>query len=395
MWLMKTHLLPAIIAVAAFISGFPQGLDYRKVHANATVVDTHNDIVQRMMAGEDISVRTRHGQSDIPRFRAGGVAAEVFSIWVPPEKRTPGYFTQAGEQISCVRKFAADYPDQVGIALSARDIESLHTKGKIAIMMGMEGGHPVGSDTSRLRYFYDRGIRYLTLTWNNSTSWATSARDEEDPALRHRGLTPLGRIMIRKMNEIGLIIDVSHAGDQTLADVLAVTKRPVIASHSSVWTLCHNRRNLKDDQIRAIARTGGLICINFGPWFIDSTFAGKERKMRDDAKGMIDSLRALYGSMGFEGEQLIAEKLASRYRPIRPPLKNLIDHIDYAVRLVGADHVGIGSDFDGISVTPLDMDDVTYLPGITRELLNRGYSEENIRKILGGNFLRVLRENGN
>jgi membrane dipeptidase len=382
------------IIIAAFGLGLHQGLDPQKIHANAIVIDTHNDVVQRMLAGENIAQRTAHGHSDLPRFREGGVDAEVFSIWVPPEKKRPSWFHQAEEQISCVKNFISANPRNTGLALTSADIESLAAKGKFAVILGMEGGHPVGNDTSRIRTFYNQGVRYLSLTWNNSTDWATSAKDETENGTRlsHKGLTSLGKLMIRKMNEIGMIIDVSHSGDSTLADVLSISTRPIIASHSSVWKLCHNRRNLKDDQIRGIARSGGAVFINFGPWFIDSGFAGREKRMKLDAKKTVDSLNRIYRSRGIIGEELTAEALASRYLPIRPSLKSLVDHIDYVARLVGADHVGIGSDFDGIPVTPLGMDDVSCFPNITKELVARGYSESDIRKILGGNFLMILRE---
>jgi membrane dipeptidase len=382
------------LSFAAFGFALQQGLESRKIHSDAIVIDTHNDVVQRMMAGEDISRRTLHGHSDLPRFREGGVDAEVFSIWVPPEKTRPSWFRQAEDQIACVKNFVSANSGSVGLALTAADIESLAGKGKFAVILGMEGGHPVGNDTSRIRTFFNQGVRYISLTWNNSTDWATSAKDESDVRgkLHRKGLTTLGKTIIRKMNEIGMIVDVSHSGNQTLADVLAVSTKPVIASHSSVWNLCPNRRNLKDEQIKAIAKTGGAVFINFGPWFIDKGFAGREKRMRREAKLTVDSLNRIYQSRGIIGEELTAEALASRYRPIRPTLKSLIDHIDYVARLVGADHVGIGSDFDGIPVTPLGMDDVSCFPNITRELVARGYPENDIRKILGGNFLRIMRE---
>jgi membrane dipeptidase len=350
-----------------------------------------------MLEGEDISVRTQHGHSDLPRFREGGLDVEIFSIWVPPARMSHPYFDQANEQIDSIESFVRRNPSQVGMARSAEDVKRLLADGKFIAMLGMEGGHPIGNDLRKLEHFHNRGVRYMTLTWNNSTDWATSARDENDPSakLEHKGLTEFGRKLVRRMNELGMMVDVSHVGEQTFWDVMKVTQKPVIASHSSAWALCHHWRNLKDDQLRAISQNGGVVFINFAPWFIDSTFAAKESAMRKRNRERIDSYRSAAKKEGFLADVAVAEFLKDEYLPIRPPLKVLIDHFDYVARLIGVDHVGIGSDFDGISVAPLEMDDVTYLPNITRELLRRGYSERDIKKILGGNFLRVLRENSN
>ncbi len=386
---------PLLLAGLVFFLGFIQGIDYRALHFQAIVVDTHNDVAQRMLAGEDISRQTLHGQSDLPRFLQGGLDIEVFSIWVPPGKGGRPYADQADEQIDSVESFVERNSARVGLARSAGEAERMVRDGKFVAMLGLEGGHPLGNSLEKLDHFYKRGVRYMTLTWNNSTSWATSARDESDSARRRpAGLTSFGRKVIGHMNRLGMLVDVSHVGERTFWDVMKVTRKPVIASHSSAWALCRHYRNLKDDQLKAIARNGGIVCVNFAPWFIDSTFAGRERLMREREKKKIDSLSAALKDKGeFLKNELIAESLRDAYARIRPPLDRLIDHFDYIARLIGADHVGIGSDFDGITVTPLDMDDVSYLPNITRELLKRGYSPEDVRKMLGENFLRVLREN--
>ena len=394
--MLRRFLVLSVLLLLICLSSFAQN-DYRKIHFDAIVVDTHNDVVQRMLEGEDISVRTQHGHSDLPRFREGGLDVETFSIWVPPAKTSRPYFDQANDQIDSIESFVRRNPSQVGMAQSVEDIERLLAEGKFVTMLGMEGGHPIGNNLRKLEHFYSRGVRYLTLTWNNSTDWATSARDENDPLaeLKHTGLTEFGCEIVRKMNELGMMVDVSHVGEQTFWDVMKVTGKPVIASHSSAWALCHHWRNLKDDQLKAIAQNGGVVFINFAPWFIDSTFAARESAMRKRNRERIDSCRATVKSEGFLADVAVAEFLKDEYLPIRPPLKMLIDHFDYVARLIGVDHVGIGSDFDGISVAPLEMDDVTYLPNITRELLRRGYSVPEIKKILGGNFLRVLRANSN
>lgn len=369
-------------------------VDYRKVHFDAIVVDTHNDVVQRILAGEDISKRTRHGHSDLPRFRKGGLDVEVFSIWVPPEKTSRSYFDQADEQIDSIESFVRRNPAQAGLATKADEAEKLVKEGKFVAMMGMEGGHPIGNDLQKLEHFYSRGIRYLTLTWNNSTDWATSAKDESDPLakLPHKGLTDFGKGVVRRMNELGMMVDVSHVGEQTFWDVIGTTTKPIIASHSSAWEIVHHRRNLKDDQLRAIAKNGGVVFINFGPWFIDSTYSAKEEALNKRYKGRIDAIERTIKGDDFIKRQYTTEQLKKEFEPIRPTLKTLIDHFDYVAKLIGVDHVGIGSDFDGIPITPRGMDDVSYLPNITRELLKRGYSEVDVRKMLGGNFFRVLLE---
>jgi membrane dipeptidase len=394
--MMMSKRLPALLALflSILLTSFGQ-VDYKKLHFDAVVVDAHNDVVQRVLDGEDISIRTYHGHSDLPRFEEGGLDVQVFSIWVPPEKTSRPYYDQANEQIDSIESFVKRNPSQVGMARSAVEVEKLVADGKFVAMLGMEGGHPIENDLRKLEHFYRRGVRYLTLTWNNSTDWASSAHDETDPSarLKHKGLTDFGRQVIKKMNELGMMVDVSHVGEQTFWDVMKVTQKPVIASHSSAWALCHHWRNLKDDQLKAIAANGGVVFINFAPWFIDSTFAAKESSMRRRNKARIDSYRAASKGGGFLTDVAIADSLKHEYLPIRPPLKVLIDHFDYVARLIGVDHVGIGSDFDGISVTPLEMDDVTCLPNITRELLKRGYSTSDVKKILGENFLRVLRAN--
>jgi membrane dipeptidase len=370
-------------------------VDFRVLHREALVVDAHNDAVQRILSGEDLSSHTSHGQSDLPRFQEGGVDVQVFSVWVPPDRKARPYYEQANEQIDSIESLVHRNPARVGFATSVQDIEKLVGEKKFVAMLGMEGGHPIGNLLSRLDHFYRRGVRYMTLTWNNSTDWASSARDESDTSrqLSFKGLTDFGKRVVQRMNTLGMIVDVSHVGEQTFWDVMEVTRKPVIASHSSAWALCHHWRNLKDDQLKAIAKNGGVVFVNFAPWFIDSTFAAKERKMRDRNKARIDSLRATLKAEGHVREQLIGEYLRDEYRSIRPPLHLLIDHFDYIAKLIGVDHVGIGSDFDGITVTPLEMDDVSYLPNITRELLERGYTPTDIRKILGGNFMRVLQAN--
>jgi membrane dipeptidase len=317
----------------------------------------------------------------------------MFSIWVPPERTTRSYYDQANEQIDSIESLARRNPSAMGIAKSTTDIKRLVGEGKFCAMYGMEGGHPIDSSLKKLEYFYKRGVRYMTLTWNNSSGWATSASDETNPdvKLAHRGLTDLGKKIVRKMNDLGMMVDVSHVGEQTFWDVIKTTRKPIIASHSSAWALCHHRRNLKDDQLKAIQKNGGVVFINFNPGFIDSTYSKKEEEMLAANKALVDSLGKMVQGDAFIKEQYTAEMMMDKYDPIRPAFSTLMDHFDYVAKLIGVDHVGIGSDFDGIRVTPKNMDDVTYYPEITKELLKRGYSEKDVKKILGGNFMRVLK----
>lgn len=366
----------------------------RKVHFDAIVADTHNDVVQRVLNGEDLSRRTISGHSDLPRFIDGGVDIQIFSIWVPPDKKDKSYFDQANEQIDSIYSLAHRNSSIMGIARNESEVRNLLGQNKFVAMFGLEGGHPFGDDLTKLDFFQNRGVRYITLTWNNSTSWASSAYDEavQPEKLKHKGLTKFGEKIVQRLSELGIIVDVSHVGEKTFWDLVRVTTKPIIASHSSVWKLCPHRRNLKDDQLRAIAKTGGVVFINFLPNFIDSTFSKKEQKLREQHKTRIDSLRTVWKGDWLSFENAVTYMLREEYKAIRPPLSVLIDHFDYAMKLIGPDHVGIGSDFDGIHTTPLEMDDVTFFPNITRELLRRGYSEEDVRKVLGGNFLRVVGE---
>lgn len=395
--MLKATLSVCLIFLIFCSPSFSQ-VDCRKFHYEAIVVDTHNDVVQRILDGEDISFRTSRGHSDLPRFLEGGVDVEMFSIWVPPEKTSRSYFDQANEQIDSIESFVRRNAEKVGLAHSLRDVETLLAQKKFVAMLGLEGGHPIENDLQKLEHFYRRGVRYMTLTWNNSTSWATSARDETEAKdrLKHKGLTEFGKLVVRRMNELGMIVDISHVGERTFWDVMKITTKPVIASHSSVWAFSPHWRNLKDDQLKAIAKNGGVVFINFAPWFIDSTFAEKERAMLERNKARIDSFRTAMKKTGrFYDKVAVAEFLKEEYRRILPTLSSVIEHFDYVAKLVGVDHVGIGSDYDGISVAPVGLDDVTFLPNITCELLKRGYTESDVKKILGGNFMRVLRANSN
>jgi membrane dipeptidase len=366
--------------------------DYKKNHNDALVIDGHNDSVHRILNGEDIGKRTEQGHLDLERMKDGGIDAAFFSVWVPPEKKSVTYLKQADNQIDALVTFAEKYKNKIKIALNGVDVKKINSNGKVAMLISMEGAHPLDGKIKNLEYFYQRGVRAIMPTWNNSTSWATSSADESNPnkKLARRGLTTTGKKIIKKMDELGIIIDVSHSGEKTFGNIMKTSINPIIASHSCVWNICKHHRNLKDDQIRAIAKSGGVVGINFAPWFLDSTFRGKEIKMRNQNKDRIDSLKKSFEGDDFSKELEIGKMLKLEYDKILPTLSQVVDHIDYVVKLVGADYAALGSDFDGIGVTPVGLKDASYYPMITKELIARGYDKKDIEKILGGNFMRVI-----
>jgi len=368
--------------------------DYLKFHYDAIVADTHNDVLLRAMEGEDISVETRVGHSDLARLKKGGVDIQVFAVWVDPIAFEKKPFKRAKDMIDTLYSIARRNSDKIAVVRNSAEIEKALAEGKICAVIGVEGGHAIENSIEKLEELYKLGVRYLGLTWNNSTDWASSAFDEttNPDKVKITGLSEFGKKVVEKMNELGMIVDVSHLGEKAFWDVVKVTKKPIIASHSSVYKLCPHYRNLKDEQIKAIAQTGGVVFVNFYAEYIDSTFNTKRKKLEEKYKSQFDSIRVLYEhdqNAYRRARRQLMQKIAEE---LRPPLDVLIDHIDYIAKLVGVDHVGIGSDFDGISITPLEIDDVTFLPNITKKLLERGYSTDDVKKILGGNFLRVFKQ---
>lgn len=379
-----------------------QAQSYKKIHDNALVVDTHNDILMKtadlpgIVIDQDLSGKTL---SDLARWKKGGLDVQLFSVFCDGDAKNPyGY---ANREMDTLDAVAARNPDKIIKVANYAQLMKSVKQHKIAAMFGVEGGHMIENDLNKLEAMYNRGVRYLTLTHNISPDWATSAADETNPnpvigkglnSEGKKGLTDFGKQVVQKMNQLGMLVDVSHVGDQTFWDVIKYSTKPIIASHSSVYTLVHHRRNLKDDQIKAIAKNGGVIQINFNPGFIDSTFDKKEAAFLQEHAAENDSL--MKASMGdFYALNYLYQKYATEANSMRPPLSMVIDHIDYVVKLVGVDYVGLGSDFDGTNLTPQQLDDVTDYPLITKALVERGYNEKDIDKILGGNFLRVLKAN--
>lgn len=375
-----------------------QAQNYQKLHAKAIVVDSHNDILtacieKKVSMDADLKGRTH---SDLERWKEGGVDAQLFSVWCDGDQANP--YAWATREMDTLDAVVSRNPDKMVIVKNYKELKQAIKNKKLASMFGVEGGHMIENNLDNLNTFYNRGTRYMTLTWNNSTSWATSAMAEttkkDSLALAHKGLTDFGKQVVKRMNELGMVVDISHVGEQTFWDVIHTTTKPVIASHSNAYALCPVFRNLKDEQILAIGKNGGVIDLNFYAGFVDSSFRSKEIKFILSHAREIDSLR----ETGVQREYaitLITEKYASEVEAARPPMRMLLDHLDYIVNLVGVNHVGLGSDFDGISSAPKQLDDVTSYPLITKALLERGYRKKDITKILGGNILRVLKANEN
>jgi membrane dipeptidase len=381
-----------IIALAIICNGvFAQ--QYKKLHAKSIVIDTHNDILMKaadkgMVFDQDLTGKTH---TDLDRWKKGGLDVQVFSVYCDGD--TKNAYAFANREMDSLDAVVARNPGKIVKAANYTTVLKAVQQHKIAAMFGVEGGHMIENNLHNLDALYNRGARYLTLTHNIAPAWATSAADETThPNLPHKGLTDFGKQVVQRMNQLGMIIDVSHVGEQTFWDVIQLTTKPIMASHSCVYNLTPHRRNLKDDQIKAIAKNGGVIQLNFNPGFIDSSFGKKEDTFLKKHAAEKDSLMKT-GMGDFYSVDYLYQKYTEEANAIRPPLSMLIDHIDYIVKLVGVDYVGLGSDFDGVNVTPLQLDDVTCYPLITKELLNRGYSKKDIRKILGGNFLRVLSRN--
>ena len=382
-----------IVIISVFIIFSCQD-DQRAFHFESYVADTHNDVLGRVLNGDDILIRSNKGHTDLPRLRDGGIDLEVFVIWVNPNEYVPvGSYDQANKMIDALEDICTRAPDKIAIPMTFDDLLVNDVQGKISAMVGLEGGHPLENSLDKLQYFYDRGMRYLGITWNNSTDWATSAKDEASgKLLPFKGLTEFGKNVIKKCDELGVIVDVSHCGEKTFYDILETTAHPIIASHSSVYNICPHFRNLNDAQLLAIKENGGVVFVNFYPAYIDSTFEKRANQVRKKHERSLDSLKVLYNEESddywYKSQDIINKDLSG----VAPSLDQLIDHIDYIVNLLGPDHVGLGSDFDGIEVLPRGIEDCSKTPAITKKLFERGYTEENIKKILGENFKRVFRQ---
>src|SRR5438093_8501301 len=391
---MTTRILAGIVAGSALVLAqspsdtvSPRA---KQLHERAIVIDSHDDTTQRLLfeKGFDIGVRHANGNIDIPRMKEGGLDALFFSIWVPSDLTGPPAVKRAMDLIDAVREAARTHPNDLMLATTAADVRKAAADHKIAALMGMEGGHMIDDDLRLLRLYAALGVRYLTLTHFKNNNWADSSTDK--PA--HNGLTAFGKDVVREMNRLGVMVDISHVADKTFYDALAITSAPVIASHSSCRAIANHPRNMTDDMLRAVAKNGGVVMINYHAGFLSEEFrVASEKKSGNIVAKMAAMSKKCGGNEActtLEGERIDHEAMMSGELP-KVGWEKIVEHIDHAVKVAGADRVGLGSDFAGATM-PLGMEDASKLPKITEALLRKGYSEQDVEKILGGNILRVM-----
>ncbi len=365
-----------------------------KLHFSSIVLDTHDDTTQRFFSKSyDLGKRNPDGHVDIPRMREGGMNAIFFSIWIDGHIMGPPAVEKALDQIDAVHQNVLRYSNDLVFCRTAAEVRRAHDQGKIAVLMGVEGGHMIGNDIRMVRVFGDLGVRYMTLSHFYNDEWADSSTDK--PA--HNGLTDFGKDIVREMNRQGIMVDISHVSDKTFYDALAVSKSPLIASHSSCRALCNHVRNMSDQMIKDLAAKGGVIQINYEKSFLDQAYKDAFDKATAGG-GVVAMLSQVEKDCGGDAECVNRGEIAFEHRLTEEgklphvSWERIIEHIDYAVKLVGPDHVGLGSDFDGANM-PDGMEDCSHLPQITEALMRKGYSDDDIRKILGGNLLRVMEAN--
>lgn len=381
-----------VIGLLCFCS-VAQAQSYKKVHRKAIMADSHNDLLtaaieKNVLIDQDLKGKTH---SDLNRFKEAGVDVQIFSVWCDGEKPQP--YSWANREIDTLYAVAKRNPGKIEIVPNYAALKKAVRKEKIAALFGVEGGHMIENDLNKIDSLYKRGVRYMTLTWNNSTSWASSAMDEtkmkNDPTAK-LGLNDFGKQVVKRMNQLGMMVDLSHVGEKTFWDAIQTTTKPVLVSHSNAYALCPVFRNLKDEQIDAVGKNGGVIQLNFYSAFIDSSFKNRENLFLQNKQAEIKELIA-NGMQKEYAQAMVVEKYKSESLAIQPPMSMLLDHLDYIVNRIGVDHVGMGSDFDGISASPRELTDVTSYPLITKALLEKGYTKKEVTKILGGNLLRVMK----
>ena len=363
----------------------------RELHFQSIVVDTHDDTTQRLLDPKfDFGVRHSDGSVDLPRMREGGLSAIFFSIWIPGKVTGPTAVQRALDQITAVRETVARHPNDLVLCTTAEEIRRAKAANKIAVLMGVEGGHMINNSLANLDKFFTLGVRYMTLTHTVNTDWADASTDKA----AHNGLTDFGKQVVREMNRLGMMVDISHVADKTFYDVLAVSKAPVIASHSSCRALCNAPRNMTDDMIKALTAKGGVIQINYHIGFLSQQFQDASKAHPELGKEIEAESKKRCGDNEacqlIEADKITRDMVAQGKLP-RVDWTEIIKHIDHAVKLAGADHVGLGSDFDGADM-PYGMEDVSDIPQITNALLAKGYSPADVRKILGGNTLRLMQD---
>jgi len=374
------------------------------VHDSAIVIDTHADTTQRFVdENYDLADPLNGGNLNFESAKKGNLGAEFFSIWVEPELYKGQFAHRTLDLIDAVYQQAGKHPDKMRMAFSVADIEAAHREHKLAALMGIEGGHSIENSLGLLRDYYRLGVRYMTLTWSNSTDWADSSGDINNKDVKHTqdGLTDFGKDVVFEMNRLGMMVDISHVADKTFYRAVITSRAPVIASHSSARALCDAPRNMTDDMLRAVARSGGpgskggVVMVNYYSAFLSQAYRDAAHVQEPEVKKATDELKEKFKAEGKQVTYGDLEKLQRSYadKIPRPPLSILIDHIDHIAKIAGVDHVGLGSDFDGVSgQLPEGIDSAADLPKITAALMARGYSAEDCRKILGGNLLRVFRD---
>jgi membrane dipeptidase len=381
---MRRWFVVALLCVAPAVRG--DDLEKaRQIHKEAIGVDSHIDTLQWVIYQDaDLSKRHAKYHVDFPRLHEGGMLAPYFALYVPTYYQGAESVRRILQLRDAMQRVLDANPDKIELAYNASDILRIHSAGKIAALLTIESGHAIADDLAVLRMFYRLGVRSMTLAHFRNNNWADSSTDEP----RHNGLTEFGKEVVKEMNRIGMIVDISHVSDKTFYDTLAVTTTPVIASHSSCRALSDFPRNMSDDMLRALARNGGVIGINFGGGFLNQKDAEEYKKRITDRGALQPSVT------GAQLDNFAKEEFLSGYLKMKPSaatLEDAVAHIDHAVKVAGIDHVGIGSDFDGISSVPRGLEDVSKMPHLTAALLKKGYTETDLKKILGGNHLRVLR----
>ncbi|HEX8650189.1 MAG TPA: dipeptidase [Pyrinomonadaceae bacterium] len=369
--------------------------DALSIHRRAISIDMHADTTQRMVdEGLDLNQRLADGHLDAVRMKEGGLDAQFFSIWVEPQLYGgggAGAIKRADEQINAVRRLAEKHPETWELASTAADIRRIAGAGRLAALMGLEGGYAIDERLEMVERYYKMGVRYMSPAWSVSTSWAGSSGDEVG---RSRGLNDFGKRVIREMNRLGMMVDVSHVSDQTFWDIVNTSTKPVIATHSGCRAIARVARNLDDEMLKALAEKGGVCCVLFYPEFLEPGWSEKKKRVDAEISGLVQ--RASDAEKGSVARKKMARDRVrtQEYQKRLPPVtvSRLVDHIDHIVKLVGIDHVGIGSDFDGVQAVPTDLATIADFPNLTKELLRRGYTESDVTKILGGNILRVMEE---
>ena len=367
--------------------------DPLSIHQRAIAIDMHVDTAQRLLDEHvDIQQQLSDGHFDAVRAKAGGLDAQFFSIWVEPQLFGGGgakAMKRADDQIAAVRALAEQHPDTWVLSTSAADIRRAAGEGKIAALLGLEGGYAIDERLENVKRYYDLGVRYMSPAWSVSTSWAGSSGDDVGAT---RGLNEFGKNVVREMNRLGMIIDVSHVSDPTFRDIVQTSTAPVVATHSACRAIADVPRNLTDDMIRALAKTGGVVNVIFYPEHLEPGWSQKKKQVDAEIATMVQEASAAEPGDAVH-KKMARDRVRQReYTKRLPPVNvaRIVDHIDHIVKLVGVDHVGIGSDFDGVQITTADLADVAELPNLTKELLRRGYKESDVSKILGGNMLRVM-----